>query len=417
MSYKLIIKIIIFLGFLLSGCATTNLSKHVPNEDALEVFKQGSELLNSDPKQALELFDKASSIDKNLVAAFYNAGVALELLNNLEEAAKRYESCLSVNKLQASCLENLVLVLAKSNKLEEANKLLDQYLESYPEELFVKVAKAKLELWQKNYPEAENLARFVIERDADNAEALFVMAQIFYDTKQYEASKWVLKNGLEIAPTHGGMYLTLGDVNSKLDLLADALEDYAFAVKYQPTKEALESYGLLLLKQGRDQEGLNIFKRLSETRPEDYQNQLHLGNAYMANRDFERAKEAYLTAEKLSEDKDVLFNLGLLYLDLKPEGILELERLKESRKYFLEYLKQKSLSKEKINEVQGYLKILANRIEALEYMATPPEPQPEQAQPAPAPVEPAVEQKESHEQKEPLKAPKEGQDEDFLQNL
>lgn len=392
-----------------SGCVTTKGLKGSASveqkEDALALFKQGAELLYVDNNQALELFDRAQSLDNSLIAAHYNAGVALEALFRPEEAAKRYEACLAVNKTSGSCLINLLLVKAKNNDLAGAIKLSDQYIADYPDELFAKVARAKLWFFEKNYVEAEKLAREVIERDAENVEALFIMAQIFNEQKQYGASKWVLKNALEVAPSHGAMYLTLGQVDTKLELLHDALDSYELAVKYQPTEEALESYGLLLLKRGRDRDGLDTFKKLSELSPNNYRNYLHLGNAYMANRDFLNSKAAYLRAYELSQDKDVLFNLGMLHFELKPESLPELERLKLAQSYFKSYLEQE-LAQERVAEVNGYLKIIADRIEILEYVPEP-EPEPEaepevgkEEQEKTLDIEPAVKEEEQHEHEE-----------------
>lgn len=412
------------------GCASTKAIKGIgepqgsDKEEALRLFREGSEVLYDDTARALDLFDRAISIDPNFIAAHFNAGVALESLARLADAAKRYEGCLAIKKTEGPCLENLVLVKAKLNDVEGAVKLADEYMVEFPDELFPKIARAKLWLFQKEYKEAEKLAREVIERDAENVEALYIMAQIFFLNKEYSASKWVLKNALETAPSHGGLYLALGHANMKLDLMADAMDNYALAQKYHPTDEALESYGLLLLKRGRDQEALPIFKKLVELSPEIARNHLHLGNAYVANRDFENAKAAYLRAQELGEDKDVVFNLGLLYLDLKPEGLPELDRWKTSLSYFKAYLEHKDVPEAREKEVQGYIKSLNEKIEALEYVPEPlpdeekiePEALPEE-KPEHSPVAPAEahepEKAEEHEGKEKKKA---NEEDEFLKN-
>ena len=95
---------------------------------------------------------------------------------------------------------------------------------------------------------------------------------------------------------------------------------------------------------------------------------MSLCSSAFANRDFFKARDAYLKALELApENKDIVFNLGLLYFEQKPEGLLELERVKQAQTYLKSYLDQKDLPKARIDEVNGYLKILANKIEALEY--------------------------------------------------
>ena len=260
---------------LLSGCAGLKGAKksfEKDRETALQLLREGAELLYAHDQEALEKFDAAALKDPSLYAASYNAGVALENLGNLSGSEKRYESCLAVYKKQGSCLTNLVLVKAKLNQLTEARKLVDQYLLDFPDETFPKVAAAELALYEKDYATAEKWARAVIEQEAENVSALYVMARVFFATKRYYAAKWVVKNAHELAFSHGGLYLLAGDINTALSLMRDALDAYELAVKYQPNEESLERYGLLLLRLGRAKEALPILKRLTKLRPLETKN-------------------------------------------------------------------------------------------------------------------------------------------------
>lgn len=339
-------------------------------QQALKLFKEGADLLFEDDQEALFRFDQARMLDPELMAAHYNAGVAEEMLGNLAEAGLRYQDCLSQDDKQASCLGNLLLVQAKLSQKEEAQQLLERYLNEYKEEPFVLVAASELALFNKDHASAERYARAAIERDAENVQALYLMARIFFEKKQWAAAKWVAKNALELAPSHGGLHLVLGHTEYALGLLHDALDSYALAVKYQPTPEALESYGLLLLKRGRVDQALPVLERLVKASPNDYRSYLHLGNAHMANKMFDEAKSDYLKAQELkSDDLDIDLNLGLLYFELKPPDITELERMKIAQAYFKSYLKKTGLKKDQKAEVERYLKTLAQGIEFEEYQA------------------------------------------------
>jgi len=359
---------------LVPGCAGTKGAIKAPSKDtreaALKEFKEGAELLYVNNEAAREKFDRAADIDPSFFAAFYNAGVAFEAMGKLNEAASRYESCLAIKKDQGSCLSNLLLVMAKLDQMDKAKNLADRYLHEYKDAPFAYVAAAELALFEKNYQQAEIWARQAIERNPENVQALYVMARVFYAEKQWYAAKFVVKNALELAPSHGGLYLLLGHIYVALDQLHDAIDAYANAVKYQPTEEALESYGLLLLRRGRAKEALPILKRLVEIRPEIERNYLHLGNAYLANNLFDEAREAYFKALALNpDDKDIYFNLGILFLNLKPKDVPEIDRLKTSEGYFRTYLETPGLSSARVKEVEGYLSSLKNKIELEEYAA------------------------------------------------
>lgn len=349
---------------------SVNATDQEKREFALRLFKEGAELLFSDNQAALTKFENAAEVDPTLIPAYFNAGVALEALGRPLEASQKYDKCLEYDKQQTNCLDNWVLVNASLGEIDKTEQRVLNYLSEFPEAPFAMVAAAKLALYRKDYVRAEKYARQAIEREAENVEALFVMARIFYERKQYSAAKWVLKNALEIAPSHGELHLLLGHTENALGLLHDALDSYALAVKAQPTAEALESYGLLLLKRGRVAEALPLLKRLVELRPDDARNHLHLGNAYMANKMFDEAKASYLLAlEKKPDDLDVNFNLGLLFYDLKPKDLAEIDRLKTAKSYFEAFMKKPGLSKDRQAEVKEYLRLITQKIEMEEYAA------------------------------------------------
>lgn len=335
---------------------------------ALKLFQEGVELLYQDDQAALKKFDEASRVDPSFYPAHYNAGIASESLGKFEDASLRYEACLGQNKEEASCLANLLLVRAKLNDLEKAHELAQQYLQEFPDKAFALVASARLSLFERNLEQAEKSARMAIELDDANVEALYVMARIFYAKKEYAAAKFVIKNALEIAPSHGGSYLLLGHIELAQGLLLDALNSYEAAARYEPTPEALESYGLLLLRRERAKEAVAILERLVQMRPNVERNYLHLGNAYLGDRQFEAALQAYNHVLDLNPDsKDVIFNLGILYFSLKPQDLAEIDRLKKAQIYFQSYLQQAGLSPERVIEVKDYLDALNQKIEDEEY--------------------------------------------------
>lgn len=361
----------------LTGCVSTK-SQIKPEkleitEDkkarALVLFKEGAALLNEgDYNQAVIKFTEAGADDGGLYAAFYNRGLAFEALGNLKEAEQSYGACLNINKTQAACLENIIIVKVKQQEHEGARDLVKAYLTEFPEEPFAHVAAAQLAFLENDFSAAEQHARAAIEREAENVEALFIMAKLFFARKEYAAAKWVIKNALEIAPSHGGLHLLLGHTYVELEQLHDALDSYRLAVKFQATEEALESFGLMLLKRGRVEESVNNLERLTVLFPKDYRHFVHLGNAWMADKQFQKSLQSYLTAMELNpSDKDINFNLGLLYFDLKPENMAELDRLKASQSYFKFYLESSELSKERVKEVNDYLKTLEQKIELEEY--------------------------------------------------
>lgn len=363
-----------------SGCASkkgllqerpkASASREEKRDYALKLFRIGSELLFKDNVEALAKFKDAYEADPNFTAAYYNAGLANEMLGRKEAAIKNYGACLEHKKEESHCLINLVILQYGVGNKDAAAQIVATYLKEYPQAPFAHVAAAKLALAEGDLKEAEKEARAAIERDAANVEALYVMARVYYQQKRYAAARYVAKNALELAPSYGQLHLLLGHTYVAMGLLHDALDSYALSAELYPSEEALESYGLMLLRRGKVAEGLEVLKRVSELKPLEYRHHLHLGNAFMANKQFVEAQKAYLKAQKLNAaDKDIAFNLGLLFYDFKPEGMSEIDRLKLAQSYFKTYLDQDGLSQERIQEVNGYNKKLAQKIETEELAA------------------------------------------------
>ncbi|MCA9507615.1 MAG: tetratricopeptide repeat protein [Myxococcales bacterium] len=328
-------------------------------------FKEGAEELErGQNKNAENKFAKAVQIDPGFYEAYYNRGVAFEALGDLRQAEENYLACLKINKTQPACLENAIVSKIKQNDQESAQALVKNYLDEFPKEAFAHSAAALLAFLERDFTSAEKQARLVLEYQAENIEALFIMARIFFERKEYAAARWVLKNAIELAPSYGELYLWQGHTYARLEQTHDALESYRLAVKFRPTQESLESYGLLLLKRGRVQESIAELERLVELFSSEYRNFMHLANAYAAAKQFEKAKSAYDKARELNpNDEDINLNLGLLFYDLKHDGLNELERLEQSQSYFKKYLEGANISKERRKEVEGYLKDLEQKIE------------------------------------------------------
>jgi tetratricopeptide (TPR) repeat protein len=364
---------ILLLLLLLSGCTHKKIMLKAdqlePREEdsaqALEFFEEGERLLFNDNKEALLNFKKALKNNPHFIAAYYNAGLALEALGDDKEAQYYYERCLELNKNQQKCLENLVLIKHRLNDESGALSLLERYKSHY-------LAHANYAFVKDDLVQAEHYARLALENDAENVEALHVMARIFYKRKSFAAAKWALKNALDYAPSHGGLYLSLGHVNKDLGLLDESLDAYALAAKYLPREEALQSYGLMLLRMGHIDQSIQVLTKVISQWPSDYRHYLHLGNAYLGQKNPQEAYKYYMQAHKINpNDKDILFNIGILLLDNKLEDISNLDRYIKSQEYFKSYVDQKNLSTDRISEVNKYLEMLETKIEIERSKAIP----------------------------------------------
>ena len=330
-------------------------------EEALILFKEGALALYNDNELAVKKFNQAKEIDKDLLPAFYNAGLAYEQLGLVQDAINNYQECTEKDPINESCLYNLLLNKYKSGEVQYCEDLVAKYVAEYPEKSLTKVALAKLFYLKNDLENAQKNALLALEIETENAEALYPMLRIFYFKKQYRAAKFVAQNALKISPRHAGILLYQGHTFKALENYQEALESYEKAVKYEPLSEALENYSKVLLKVGKNQEALKQAEKLVSLTPTDSSNMLLLGNAYLANRDLEKAQEIYEKVIELN-NKSAHFNLGLLYFDFKQEKLSELDRYKKSQFHFKEFSTLETASKDKLDETKNYIEILDQKI-------------------------------------------------------
>lgn len=333
-------------------------------EQALVLFKEGVAALYNDNELAVTKFNQAKEVDKDLLPAFYNAGLAYEQLGSLDNASTSYQECLEKDPLNENCLYNLIVVKYKSNNTQYCEDLVAKYVTDYPEKSITKVALSKLFYLKNDIENAEKNALTALEIETENIEALYLMLRIFHDKKRYRAAKFVAQNALKINPRHAGILLYQGHTFKALDNYQEALDSYAKAVKYEPLPEALENYSKILLKVGKNKEALEQAEKLVLLNPSDSSNNILLGNAYLANKKLSKAQEYYDKALELN-NKSAYFNLGLLYFDFKQDDLSELDRYKKAQSYFKEFLASNiEQQQNKIEEAKKYIDILNQKIES-----------------------------------------------------
>ncbi len=95
--------------------------------EAAQSIKQGLDLQQAKkPKEALEAFDKAITLDDGCPFAYFQKAIVLNDLGNVEEAMEAYKKCLSDSVrpsrfISALAAVNLGLTLAKLNENDQAN--------------------------------------------------------------------------------------------------------------------------------------------------------------------------------------------------------------------------------------------------------------------------------------------------------
>ncbi|HQJ15711.1 MAG TPA: tetratricopeptide repeat protein [Candidatus Omnitrophota bacterium] len=159
-------------------------------------------------------------------------------------------------------------------------------------------------LHNKNYAQAENAFKLILELTPKDAEVLFYLANIYDETGRDELVEDTLKKSLEADPDYAQSLNYLGYLYAEQGrLLAEALKLINKALAQEPDNGAyVDSLGWVYFKQGRVKEAVEVLER-AKTLLEDPVIYEHLGDAYFKLKNVPKAIENWEKAAELDPEK------------------------------------------------------------------------------------------------------------------
>ena len=338
-------------------------------EEGLRAYSDGG------CEKAVKFWQAAFSKDQRNAQIAFNTAVCFERMKNREDAASWYEKAYLADNSFTKPLYNLAL-LYMPVQIKEKEGYLTQLAEKNADvvEKYNFIAWLNLQLGRNN--EAEKYAKMVLKEDEQNSEAVISLATSYFSKKMYElaesaletAEKWDPEN-FRLQRLYGFLLYRTGDskgatthlmksvktnpdqpeVRNILAILAMKIEDYSTA------KEQLEA--ALKIKDDFWTAKLNL--ALAYKGLEDYKNAAVLLDELEARTDLSQSLR-----------NSVIFNKALLYLDADVNGDKNPARFDTAVKYFNDYLKLISKSKnfkEQKALVDGYIKEANTEKKKLEF--------------------------------------------------
>ena len=220
--------------------------------------------------KAVELCQKALASDpKNIDVLALMANSQLKA-GNAMEASVTYEQCIALNPTDVKLYKQLAETYAKLGKKDDANNAYKKYLEKEPRDFDVAYIVGEREYSAKNYPEAVRYLSMISGNDSKRAAFLSMLAQSYYQTKEYTKAKMLFKQMVEFSPQDPMVEKTLYD---------------------------------LCMRDGDKQEALSHLKRFAALSPHDAQAQRDLADALYDQKDMAGAAAAYHAA--MTEDPQI----------------------------------------------------------------------------------------------------------------
>ena len=238
-------------------------------EDAISNFKSG----NLD--EAMVLFKKIISFDKNNYQSIYNLGIIYSSKNDYEEAINNFLKAFQLNKSE-KYFTSIIDVYLISNQFDKANKFINNNIMNFKNE-FKETILEKLE-YKKNQNH---------------------LIELYNDINDDHIAKSII----------------------------DKIEEYTKNYKHDPLGWKL--LGSVYLKKDYIDESVKSFEIAYKLNNQDIEVILALGSLYREKKEYEKALVLYSIAKKtLPNNFDVHFNCGNILLEQKKliEASLEFEK-------------------------------------------------------------------------------------------
>jgi tetratricopeptide (TPR) repeat protein len=332
-----------------------------------------------DEENLIEVYKNILTLKPDNVDVRLNLGYLFTKNGRLEEAKKEYERVLKNEPENEKALFYLAYLYLNEGNTSEAIKqfelldtkdlLNDEMLEDYAENLFInnkdpvpvitrvenkenmrKVTKAILRFCEGDYESAKTLFEETISEDPDSIASYkgliriaekknnidmeqkwrFVLAGCYYRLRQLDRAREEAVRVKEIEPAFLENRYLLGDINTSLGKVKEAIEEYTYFEAHAEEKgDIYVKLGLSYDELGDHESAIRNFISATELYPENDEVYYYLGIEYRIVKDYRRAADAFQRAVQLKDDNAYYyFNLGVCYerLGLYDEAIFYLDK-------------------------------------------------------------------------------------------
>lgn len=224
------------------------LTRKFPNEAQYRYLLGLAYLDVKNPRRASREFQLATELKKDFVSAYFQAGVALDLLKQWQEAEKKFQYVIQLDTQHAAAYNYLGYSYADKNEKEkffEARKLLEKALLLDPENAAYLDSIGWLEYREGNFKDALNFLKSAAEKMPD-AVILEHLGDCYLALKNFSEAASSYSHSLELEPNNKA-------VTRKLKKL------YRRVIPGSPARALLKKFELNLAK-AKNISGLLLLK-------------------------------------------------------------------------------------------------------------------------------------------------------------
>ena len=203
----------------------------------------GIVLQDSDPQQALAAFTEAEKLQPNNYEVHFAAGQVLEKQNQLDAAAKEYETAVGLDPGSIEPVVALSVVYTKQQKYAQAETMLRKLLASDPQNRTVRTQLGSILAAEGKTDEAANELGAGDGKIPDDPHAAIELGTLYVKAGKYSEAEQMFRSAVAKLPQDAEAHYALGSVLMQEKKYPEAQQELLMTVKLKP--DLGEAYGNL----------------------------------------------------------------------------------------------------------------------------------------------------------------------------
>ena len=248
------------------------------------------------PKEALENTHKALSFkkdDKKLLLLEIRLNEFLERDSEAIFLLKKFVKKFS----DINALKRLSNLLAQQDKLEEADNVIKEFLESNEE--YGLLYKGVRHLQASRFKKAENAFKKILVEDENNIDALRFMGILAFKSGNHDIAEAMFTRALQVDPTYTLVWANLAQVFSVTGQLDKAKKSFKNILNMEPKNGLIwAEYGTVLTKLARYSDGKDAYLKALKYKPNSPRVYLSLGHVYKTMGEIDKSINSYKSTIK-----------------------------------------------------------------------------------------------------------------------
>jgi len=203
----------------------------------------GIVLQDTDPQQALAAFAEAEKLQPNNFDVHFAAGQVLEKQNQLDAAAKEYETAATLDPKSVEPAIALSVVYTKQQKYAQAEAMLRKLLAADPQNQAVRTQLGRILAAQGKQDEAAKELGAAGGKIPDDPHAALELGTLYVKAGKYAAAVPLFRSAVQKLPQDAEAHYALGSALLHEKKYSEAQQELLITVKLKP--DLGEAYGNL----------------------------------------------------------------------------------------------------------------------------------------------------------------------------